>query len=83
MTLNNKAINALRREEAICELAIKQLLQDCTVFEEKYGLDTTDFLKKFEGGEIGDEADFFKWYALAQGLEEWRSTQVALRELAK
>ncbi len=37
------------------------------------------FLKKFESGQVGDESDFFDWYAFAKLLERWRKVQSAIR----
>ncbi len=33
-------------------------------FESKYHKDTETFSKQFEDGGLGDEMDFFEWYAL-------------------
>ena len=32
-------------------------------FEEKYSLKSEEFIKKFDNGEMGDDLDFFEWYA--------------------
>ena len=54
------------------EGALKQL-------EEKHQLDTRTFIEKFESGQLGDEPDFFDWYAFAELLEQWRKAQSAIR----
>jgi hypothetical protein len=43
----------------------------CENFEKKYGLDSDLFMEKFNSGELGDEDDFFDWYAAKRGLDIW------------
>ncbi|MBW1745528.1 MAG: hypothetical protein JRJ25_04115 [Deltaproteobacteria bacterium] len=54
----------------------KKVLQE---FEKKYQLSTLTFLKRFEAGQMGDEADYFDWYAFAKLLARWQETQSAIR----
>jgi hypothetical protein len=54
----------------------KKALQE---FEEKYRLGTQTFLRRFEAGQMGDEADYFDWYAFAKLLARWRKTRSAIR----
>jgi hypothetical protein len=35
-------------------------------------------LKKFEAGQMGDDADYFDWYAFAKLLAQWQKTQSAI-----
>jgi hypothetical protein len=40
-------------------------------FEKRYGMDSVEFYRRFEAGELGDAADLFEWaglYELTQGL---------------
>lgn len=46
-------------------------------------IDTKTFLKKFEAGSLGDEQDFFDWYAFYKLLNRWSKTQNALRSVIK
>lgn len=50
----------------------QHLREKAQQFEQKYGWTTELFLRKFEAGEIGDDHDFFVWYALAQGINDWQ-----------
>jgi hypothetical protein len=36
-------------------------------------------MKKFEAGQLGDEADYFDWYAFAKLLERWQKAQSEIR----
>jgi len=70
---------SLKREYALYSNAVtfyKKALQE---FEEKYQLSTRTFLKRFEAGQMGDEADYFDWYAFAKLLSRWRKTLSAIR----
>jgi hypothetical protein len=44
----------------------------CGVFEQRYSLGSDEFLLKFEAGELGDESDYFDWYAAKHGLDIWQ-----------
>lgn len=47
--------------------------RDLREFENRYGLDSATFYRRFEAGELGDAMDFFEWagvYELRQDLLE-------------
>ena len=79
MQLTHETKTSLVREYALCSSAIAFYKKSLKEFERKYRLTTTAFLKRFEAGEIGDDADFFDWYAFARLLAQWQKTQSALR----
>ncbi|MBA3018137.1 MAG: hypothetical protein KJ550_03440 [Proteobacteria bacterium] len=79
MQQTNEIKVSLRREYELYSNAVafyKKALQE---FEEKYHLSTQTFLKRFEDGQMGDEADYFDWYAFAKLLARWRKTRSAIR----
>jgi len=39
-------------------------------FEEKYHLKSSEFLGKFENGDLGDSQNFFEWWGLLTGLKK-------------
>ncbi len=47
-----------------------RLSQKLTNFEERYGLKTEEFKRKFHEGALDDEMDFFEWSALADMHQE-------------
>jgi len=63
----------------LCSNAIAFYKKAIKDFEQKYNLSTRAFLKKFEAGEIGDDADYFDWHAFAKLLDQWQKTQSAIR----
>jgi hypothetical protein len=79
MQLTQEAKTSLTREYALCSSAISFYRKSIKEFERKYRLTTVRFLKRFEDGDIGDDADFFDWYAFARLLAQWQKTQSALR----
>ena len=79
--MKREVIRSLTREKAISSVAIEHLEALIGAYEEKYGWTTEEFIQKFEGGVVGDEEDFFKWYALAQALRDWQATKSALEEI--
>lgn len=44
-------------------------LDICKTFESKYKMTSEKFLEQFDAGKLGDEQDFFDWYAAARGLK--------------
>ena len=49
--------NEMERELQELEYSMKK-------FESRYNIDSEAFYKKFGEGKLGDEMDFFEWYAL-------------------
>jgi hypothetical protein len=42
---------------------LKHLSEEMREFEEQYGLSSGDFYAKWKDGQLGDETDFFEWFA--------------------
>lgn len=79
MQITEEIKTSLKREYLLCSNAIafyKRALKD---LEQKYNLSTRAFVKKFEAGQMGDDADYFDWYAFAKLLDQWQKTQSAIR----
>lgn len=83
MGLKREVVESLKRERAICEIAIDHLLREARKFEKKYRISTAKFVKQFEAGSLGDREDFFRWYAVAGAIEDWLNTKKALKEVVK
>jgi hypothetical protein len=81
MNLKVEVIQVLEREKKVSEAAIARLREKCRLLEQQYGWPTHEFLKKFNAGEIGDEQEFFRWYALAEALKDWQATHDSVAEL--
>ena len=83
MTITAEIKYSLAREHTICSKAVLFYKKQIQAFEKKYLIDTKTFLKKFEAGSLGDEQDFFDWYAFSKLLKSWSKTQNALRSFVK
>ena len=43
-----------------------ELSAELKIYEQRLGMTSEDFFRKFNAGELGDSADFFEWSALYQ-----------------
>jgi len=79
--LKPEVVRVLEREKQICETAMAHLRERSRSLEQQYGWSTDEFLSKFNAGEIGDDQEFFLWYALAEAVKDWQKTRDSLDEL--
>ncbi len=45
----------------------------CQKFEKQYGVDSEEFMQKFDSGDLGDDQEYFDWYAAKRGYDIWRA----------
>jgi hypothetical protein len=83
MTITTEIKESLEREFNICSKTINFYKRQIKTLEKKYRMTTKSFLTKFEKGEMGDEQDFFNWYAFHKLLSSWTSTKNAIQPLIK
>ena len=79
MQQTNEIKISLKREYHLYTNALafyKNILKE---FEQKHRLSTQQFLKRFESGQLGDEADYFDWYAYAKLRDQLNKTTSAIR----
>ncbi len=79
MQLTAKTKSSLKREYALCSSAIAFYKKALKELEQKHHLTTSSFLKRFEAGEMGDDTDYFDWYAFSRLMTQWQKTQSVLR----
>lgn len=71
--------SAVRHELDMARTRRDEFLQECQAFETKYHLSSDEFLKQFESGDLGDEADFFTWLFAKESFDKWdRHLQILL-----
>ena len=70
---------SLKREYDLYSNAIAFYNNALKEWEQKYQLSTETFLERFESGQLGDDADYFDWYAFAKLLAKWKKAQSAIR----
>ena len=83
MHITTEIKTSLRREYALCSNAMAFYKKNVKDLEKKYHITTTAFLKRFEAGQMGDEADYFDWYAFAKLLAQCRKIQSVLRSAVR
>ena len=53
----------------------------CADFEQRHGMSTEEFLERFEAATLGDQQEWFDWYAAAQGKKTWSRKRDILARL--
>jgi hypothetical protein len=79
MRMTQEAKTSLKREYTLYTNAIAFYKKAIRELEQKHRLSTHNFLKRFEAGTLGDDADYFDWYAFAKLLSQWQQAQAAIR----
>jgi hypothetical protein len=62
---------ALRHEADLAKARRAYFERTCRAFEQRYGMSSDEFLEQFESGALGDNAEYFDWYAAKRGLDLW------------
>ena len=74
---------ALRDQAHLARLRLVQFQNECRAFEERFQMTTDDFAARFEAGELGDNEEWFDWFAARRGRELWRVKALVLDEVAE
>ena len=61
--------DSINREIVLLESKINLLESEIKKFEEKYQLTSSEFVVKFDSGNLNDSQDFFEWWGLIRGLK--------------
>ena len=73
---------SLEREIGLLEMKKRLAEDEIKEFERRYDIDSADFLRRFEGGDLGDSQDWFEWWGLLRGRraieEEIRKAKAVL-----
>lgn len=64
--------DALRSQVNHARIRMEHFAKLCQEFENKHQLSSDDFLRRFDAGELGDDAYLFDWYAAKRGLDVWQ-----------
>jgi len=79
MRITEEAKSSLKREYTLYANAIAFYKKTLRELEQKNHLSTHVFLKQFKAGDLGDDADYFDWYAFANLLAQWQEAQSAIK----
>jgi len=63
--------SALRHEADLAGARRAHFERACQAFERRYRMSSEEFMRQFEPGTLGDDADYFDWYAAKRGLDLW------------
>ena len=63
--------SALRHEADLADARRVHFERACQAFERRYRMSSEEFMRQFESGALGDDADYFDWYAAKRGLDLW------------
>jgi hypothetical protein len=64
--------NALHREAKWAKAKYDHFSRICQTFERKHRLSSDEFMERFESGDLGDDAEYFDWYAAKRGQDLWK-----------
>lgn len=53
--------DSVSREKKIVESKIRKYKKKLDKYEKKHGMDSEEFIQKFESGELGDDEKWFEW----------------------
>jgi hypothetical protein len=62
---------ALRHQADLAKARHDYFERACRAFEQQYHISSDEFLEQFESGALGDDAEYFDWYAAKRGLDLW------------
>ena len=70
----------IEQEIDMLEKEKEEYKREMVKFEEIYSLKSEEFIKKFNNGEMGDDLDFFEWYASVDSYNRVEKRQRFLME---
>lgn len=56
----------------LCRSQLSQLREDLSEFEQRYGMSSEEFYRRFHGGQTDDRMDFVEWASLVQMTDNLR-----------
>jgi hypothetical protein len=62
---------ALRNESELARARRDSFEHACRTLEQQHQMSSTQFMQRFDAGELGDDAQYFDWYAAKRGLDIW------------
>jgi len=63
--------SALRKEAELADARRAYFERGCRAFEQQYQMSSEELMRQFESGALGDDAEYFDWYAAKRGLHLW------------
>jgi len=63
--------NALRHQVDLADARRTYFERACRAFEQQHQMSSEEFMQQFESGTLGDDAEYFDWYAAKRGFDLW------------
>lgn len=63
---------ALSNERSQAQIRRDYFAKLCKDFETEHRLSSDEFIRRFDGGELGDDAYLFDWFAAKRSLDLWQ-----------
>ncbi|KXB06181.1 hypothetical protein AKJ51_04070 [candidate division MSBL1 archaeon SCGC-AAA382A20] len=63
--------SAVKKERREGEYIVERFREGLKSFEEKYDMETEEFIEKFDSGDLDDREDFFEWKSLYEAVVQW------------
>ena len=63
--------SALRHEAELADARRAHFERACRALEQQHHMSSEEFMQQFESGTLGDDAEYFDWYAAKRGLDLW------------
>jgi len=70
-----------KREIAVCEKKVRDLKKVIFGMEDKYRMNTVEFIEKPEKGNKVEEDDARRWHECFEGLKNWEQRLRELKEI--
>ncbi len=80
MTITRTVEDSIKREIHITKIALKNLKDKLRCLEQKHNMRTGTFVKRFSKGLLGDNEEYFLWYAYYEALKDWQRRQKELKD---
>ncbi len=81
-SIRNAVSFALTSAVAQARQRVEHYSSICRRFEKKYRMNSEEFAHRFDAGSLGDEQDYFDWYAAKRGLDVWRERYEILSKVS-
>ena len=73
--------SAIERELKILKTKLTSFEEEIHKFESTHKLNSKEFYKKFENGELGDEEEYFTWWSAIHAHQSIKARLETLQEL--
>lgn len=73
---------ALKQQADFAYAMFLKFQKECRDFEGRYRMNSDEFLLKFEAGDLGDDIQWFDWYAALRGKRLWEKKYDILHSIA-